>query len=183
MLPIALAGLALGPLAIAALFRGPERRFLLTLFLAAFAARLLVAVLADPYLVTITRNKEGQVTGRWVGFLFEDDRAYHKVAYGLVRYWLGVEGGIERSDFYLLRLYTYMVAWLYQYILWAKGTWILELQGFEAGSLLVMAPKLMNAYIGAVTVAPMYALGRELGGERAGRMVALAGAFWPSRSE
>jgi hypothetical protein len=26
----------------------------------------------------------------------------------------------------------------------------------------------------------MYALGRELGGERAGRMVALAGAFWPS---
>jgi len=180
MLPIALAGLALGPLAIAALFRGPERRFLLTLFLAAFAARLLVAVLADPYLVTITRNKQGQVTGRWVGFLFEDDRAYHKVAYGLVRYWLGVEGGIERSDEYLLRLYTYMVAWLYQYAIWAKGTWVLELQNFEAGSLLVMAPKLLNAFIGAVTIAPMFALGRELGGERAGRLVALAGAFWPS---
>ena len=180
MLPIALAGLLLGPLVIVALFRGPERRFLLTLFLTAYAARLLVAVLADPHLVTITRNKQGEVTGRWVGFLFEDDRAYHKVAYGLVRYWLGVEGGIERSDEYLLRLYTYMVAWLYQYVVWAKGTWVLDLQNFEAGSLLVMAPKLMNAFIGAVTIAPMYALGRELGGERAGRMVALAGAFWPS---
>jgi hypothetical protein len=43
-----------------------------------------------------------------------------------------------------------------------------------------MAPKLMNCFAGAVAVAPFYALGRELGGERVGRLVALAGAFWPS---
>jgi hypothetical protein len=43
-----------------------------------------------------------------------------------------------------------------------------------------MAPKLMNCFIGAVGIVPFYALGRELGGERAGRLVAFAGAFWPS---
>src|SRR5207248_916130 len=108
MLPIALAGLALGPAVIWLCFKGTERRFLLTLFLVAFAIRTVAAVAFHPYLVTITHDKQGQVTGRWVGFLFEDDRAYHKVAWGLLRYWLGVEGGIERSDEYLLRLYTYM---------------------------------------------------------------------------
>jgi hypothetical protein len=38
----------------------------------------------------------------------------------------------------------------------------------------------MNCFIGAIGIVPMYALGKELGGERAGRLVALAGAFWPS---
>lgn len=180
MVPIALAGLALGPVLIVALFKGPERRFLLTLFLAALAARLLIAVVAHPYLLTITRDKQGQVTGRWVGFLFEDDRAYHKVAWGLTRYWLGFEGGIERSDEYLLRLYTYMVAWLYQYVYFTSPAGLVEMRGPDSAAIVVMAPKLMNAFIGAAAVVPMFALGRELGGERAGRMVALAGAFWPS---
>ena len=82
MVPIGLAGLALGPAVIWLLFRGEQRRFLLTLFLIAFAIRMVAAVAVHPYLVTITRDKQGQITGRWVGFLFEDDRAYHKVAWG-----------------------------------------------------------------------------------------------------
>ena len=49
-----------------------------------------------------------------------------------------------------------------------------------AGAIAVMAPKLMNCFVGAIAVVPFYALGRELGGDRAGRLVALAGAFWPS---
>jgi hypothetical protein len=180
MVPIALLGFVLGPALILALFRGPERRFLLTLFFLAFAARLLIAVLVHPYLLTITRNKENEITGHWVGFMFEDDRAYHKVAWGLLRYWLGVEGGIEKGDEYLLRLYTYMVAWLYQYVYWTSPTDLISMRGPDSGAIVVMAPKLMNCFIGAIGIVPMYALGRELGGERAGRIVAVAGAFWPS---
>jgi len=180
MVPIGLAGLALGPAVIWLCFRGTEHRFLLTLFLVAFAIRMVAAVAVHPYLITITRDKQGQVTGRWVGFLFEDDRAYHKVAWGLLRYWLGVEGGIERSDEYLLRLYTYMVAWLYEYVYLVSPAGLLNMRGPDSGALVVMAPKLMNSFIGALAIVPMYALGRELGGQRAGYLTALAGAFWPS---
>ena len=180
MIPIALAGLALGPAIIWIFFRGTERRVLLTLFLVAFAIRLVAAVAVHPYLVTITRDKQGQITGHWVGFLFEDDRAYHKVAWGLMRYWLGFEGGIERSDEYLLRLYTYMVAWLYEYVYFVSPAGLIDMRGPESGALVVMAPKLMNCFIGAIGVVPMYALGRELGGRAVGYLTALAGAFWPS---
>jgi len=180
MIPIALVGLALGPAIIWIFFRGTERRFLLTLFLVAFAVRMVAAVAVHPYLVTITRDKQGQITGRWVGFLFEDDRAYHKVAWGLMRYWLGFEGGIERSDEYLLRLYTYMVGWLYEYVYFVSPASLIEMRGPDSGAIVVMAPKLMNCFIGAIGVVPMFALGRELGGRTVGYLTALAGAFWPS---
>ena len=179
MLPIAVIGFVLGPAIIVALFKGPERRYLLTLFFTAFAIRLIAAVVAHPYLVTVTTDKSGNRTG-WVGFLFEDDRAYHKVAYSLLEYWTGKEGGVEKSEEYLLRLYTYMVAWLYMYVRWVTPGDLLELSKPAAGAIAVMAPKLMNCFIGAICVVPMYALGRELGGDRAGRLVALAGAIWPS---
>ena len=179
MLPIALAGMVLGPAIIACFFRGSERRYLLTLFFTAYAVRLIAAVVVHPYLVTVTTDKSGIKTG-WVGFLFEDDRAYHKVAYSLLEYWTGKEGGVEKSEEYLLRLYTYMVAWLYMYVRWATPGDLVELSKPAAGAIAVMAPKLMNCFIGAISVVPMYALGRELGGDRAGRLVALATAFWPS---
>jgi hypothetical protein len=180
MLPIAVLGLVLGPAIIMLFFKGPERRYLLTLFFVGFAIRVVAAVVVHPYLVTVTRDKTGAVSGRWVGFLFEDDRAYHKVAYSLLEYWTGKEGRVERSEEYLLRLYTYMVAWLYMYVRWITPGDILNLSKPEAGAIAVMAPKLMNCFVGAIAVAPFYALGRELGGERAGRLVALAAAFWPS---
>jgi hypothetical protein len=179
MLPIAVAGLALGPAIIMLLFKGPERRYLLTLFFSAFAIRLIAAVIAHPYLITTTKTKDGIVTA-WTGFLFEDDRAYHKVAYSLLEYWTGKEGGVEKSEEYLLRLYTYMVAWLYLYVRWVTPGDLLALSKPAAGAIAVMAPKLMNCFIGAIAIVPMFALGRELGGDRAGRLVALAGAFWPS---
>jgi hypothetical protein len=179
MLPIAVVGLALGPAIIMLLFKGPERRYLLTLFFSAFAIRLIAAVVAHPYLITTTKTKDGIVTA-WTGFLFEDDRAYHKVAYSLLEYWTGKEGGVEKSEEYLLRLYTYMVAWLYLYVRWVTPGDLLALSKPAAGAIAVMAPKLMNCFIGAITIVPMFALGRELGGAKAGRLVALAGAFWPS---
>ena len=179
MVPIALIGLALGPAIIVGLFKGPERRFLLTLFLVAFAMRVIGAVIAHPLLITTSKTKDGVVTV-WTGFLFEDDRAYHKVAYSLLEYWGGTAGGIEKSEEYLLRLYTYMVAWLYTYVRFVTPTDLLTMSKPAAGAIAVMAPKLMNCFVGAIAVAPFYALGREMGGERAGRLVALAGAFWPS---
>jgi hypothetical protein len=180
MVPIGLAGLLLGPALIVGLFRGPERRFLVTLFLVAFAVRVAAAVISHPYLLVVTHDKQGLVTGRWVGFFFEDDRAYHKVAWGLTRYWLGFEGGIEKSDEYLLRLYTYMVAWLYEYVYYTSPLNLISMRGPDSGAIVVMAPKLMNCFVGAFTIVPMFALARELGGELAGRAVALAAAFWPS---
>src|SRR5581483_6281670 len=145
MVPIALAGLLLGTGAIMLLFRGPERRYLLTLFLVAFAVRTVAAVVVHPYLVVVTHDKQGQTSGRWVGFLFEDDRAYHKVAWGLSGYWLGREnGGVDRSDFYLLRLYTYIVAFLYEYVYLVSPASLATLASDKIGSAVVMAPKLMN---------------------------------------
>jgi 4-amino-4-deoxy-L-arabinose transferase-like glycosyltransferase len=181
MIPIALAGLGIGCAAIVLLFKGPERRYLLTLFLVAFAVRTVAAVVVHPYLVVVTHDKQGTVNGRWVGFLFEDDRAYHKVAWGLSGYWLGREnGGVDRSDFYLLRMYTYIVAFLYEYVYFASPASLAAQTSDKIGSAVVMAPKLMNCFVGAFAIVPMFALGRELGGSRAGRLVALAAAFWPS---
>jgi hypothetical protein len=179
MLPIALIGLALGPAIIVALFRGPERKYLLTLFFVGFSVRVIAAVVAHPYLITTTKTKDGIVTA-WVGFLFEDDRAYHKVAYSLLEYWGGTAGGIEKSEEYLLRLYTYIVAWLYTYVRFVTPTDLLTMSKPAAGAIAVMAPKLMNCFVGAIAVVPFFALGRELGGDRAGRLVAFACAFWPS---
>lgn len=180
MLPIALIGFVLGPALIVLFFKGPERRFLLTLFFTAYAVRLMLAVVAHPLLITQTVNKQGEVTATWIGLMFEDDRAYHKVGYGLMEYWLGDEGGVEKSDEYLLRLYTYIVGILYMYVYYATPANLLQMSKPEAGAIAIMAPKLMNCFIGAIGVVPFYALGRELSGVRAGRLVALAGAFWPS---
>lgn len=180
MVPIALVGLALGPAIIMVFFKGEERRFLLTLFFSAYAVRLIAAVVVHPQLITTTRNKQGEITATWVGMMFEDDRAYHKVGYGLMEYWLGDEGGVEKSDQYLLRLYTYVVGMLYTYVYYTTPANLLAMTKPEAGAIAIMAPKLMNCFIGAIGVVPFYALGRELGGRWAGRIVALAGAFWPS---
>ena len=155
--------------------QGPERRYLLTLFLVAFAVRMVAAVAIHPYLVVVTHDKQGQTNGRWVGFLFEDDRAYHKVAWGLSGYWLGREnGGVDRSDFYLLRMYTYIVAWLYEYVYLVSPASLAAQSSDKIGSAVVMAPKLMNCFVGAFTIVPMYALGRELG-PRPGRPTRGAG--------
>ena len=133
---------------------------------------------SHPYLVTITRDKQGQVTGRWVGFLFEDDRAYHKVAWGLLRYWLRLEGGIERSDEYLLRLYTYIVAWLYEYVYLVTPGRPVEMRGRRRRAV-VMAPKLMNCFIGALTVVPML---RARAASSAATRRRLRRRRWPGRS-
>ena len=181
MLPIALIGLVLGPAIIVAFFKGPERRFLLTLFFTAFAARLLVAVVwpPDAHHADVQQSR-ASFTATWVGMMFEDDRAYHKVGYGLMEYWLGDEGGVEKSDeLPASSVYVHRRRALHLRLLHHAAN-LLAMTKPEAGAITLMAPKLMNCFIGAIGIVPFYALGRELGGERAGRIVALAAAFWPS---
>ncbi|MFN8522555.1 MAG: hypothetical protein U0821_05550 [Chloroflexota bacterium] len=162
-IPVALAGLALGIGGIYALFRGADRRFLLTLFLAAFALRLLAAVISNPYLISVGRTKEGVENDRCEGCLFQDDRAYTRTAWALARTWMGTIPGVASSDAYLLKTYTFAVGGLY-YVF-----------GRE-----IMLPKFMNAFFGAAGAVAMFALGRELGGRRVGVFAAIAGAVWPS---
>jgi len=157
-----LVGFGVGWALVLGIFRGPERRFLLTLFLASFAVRLAAAVAVDPLLVTVTHDKSG-IAHTWVGYLFEDDRAYDKTSWGLAGTWLGLYEGVPATDFYLLKNYTYMIAVLYYFL------------GHE-----LIAAKFLNCLFGALTPVAMFALGNELGGTRAGRVSALCGAFFPS---
>ncbi len=160
---IALLGLAIGVAVVMLLFRGAERRFLLTLFLVSFALRLAAALALDPYLVTTGRDKSGNLRGPWVGYLFEDDRAYDNVSWDLARVWLGILPGVESSDGYLLKNYTYMIGAIYYLV------------GHE-----LVAAKFVNCLFGALIPVAVYAFGRELADERVGRIAALAAAFWPS---
>jgi hypothetical protein len=161
--PIALVGLVVGVVAVVALFRGAERRFLLTLFLVSYAIRLSVALVLDPLLITTGRDKSGNLRGPWVGYLFEDDRAYDNVSWDMARVWLGVLPGVESSDAYLLKNYTYMIGAIYYLV------------GHE-----LIAAKFVNALFGALVPVAVYAFGRELGGDRVGRIAAVAAALWPS---
>ena len=51
-----------------------------------------------------------------VGYCSRTTGRIDKVGYGLMEYWLGDEGGVEKSDEYLLRLYTYIVGAHYTYV-------------------------------------------------------------------
>ena len=58
------------------------------MLLAAFAVRLVASLILHPLLVTNVRRAEGR-TDRFVGFLFEDDRAFDVVSWALARLWSG----------------------------------------------------------------------------------------------
>jgi hypothetical protein len=176
-LPIGIAGLAIGAGLIVALFRGSERQWLLTLFLVAFAVRVVAALVTHPLMVTVSRDKQGNQTGVWVGFLFEDDRAYHKVSWALSRVWHGTLAGVARSDEYLLKNYSFAVGGLYYLMTPFLPT---GLSGDKLSAVMIMAPKMMNLAIGSFIPVVGYVLGREMGGRAAGVLMALALAFWPS---
>lgn len=134
-------------------FRGGERRTLLTLFLTAFAARIVVAVAAHYVLLAFGKG----------GFLLLDDRAYDKLGWTLARVWLGVFPGIRDTDQYLMVNYTYLVAGIYYFL------------GHH-----LLAAKMMNVLFGSLLAVVLYALGRELLGARPALLAAGLTAFFPS---
>ncbi len=159
--PVALVGAGIGGILVWQIYRGTERSFLLTLFLAAFASRLLAAVLLHPYLMTRLVTGSRDVT--YIGVMFEDDRVFDNVAWALARTWAGVIEGVDKNDGYLINNFTYSTAWLY-YLL-----------GHE-----LLAAKFLNCFVGALVPLATFSLGRDLGGEPVARFAALAVAFFPS---
>jgi hypothetical protein len=146
-------GLALALAVVLGCFRGGERQFLLTLFLAAFGARIAAAVVSHFVLVHVGRG----------GFLLLDDRAYDKLGWTLARFWMGIFPGIRDTDQYLMVNYTYLVGAVY-YLL--------------GHSLLTV--KMLNVAFGGLTAVVVYALGAEIFNQRAARIAALLTAFFPS---
>ncbi len=159
--PVALVGAGLGWILVWRVYRGTEHSFLLTLFFAAFASRLLAAVLLHPHLATRLVTGSRDVT--YVGVMFEDDRVFDNVAWALARTWAGVIEGVDKNDGYLINNFTYSTAWLY-YLL-----------GHE-----LLAAKFLNGFLGALVPLATFSLGRDLGGERVARFAALTAAFFPS---
>lgn len=143
------------------LYRGGERRYLLTLFLVALAVRVVAAVLLHPHLVSRLVTPTRDVT--YIGFMFEDDRVYDNVAWALARTWSGQIEGVARNDGYLINNYTYLTGLLY-YLL-----------GHE-----LVAAKMVNCFFGAILPLAAFSLGKELGGDRVGWLTALLAAFFPS---
>ena len=145
-----------------ACFRGAERGFLLTCMLAGFALRAVASLVLHPLLVTNQRRGDGRVDV-YVGYLFEDDRAFDVVSWALARLWSGQLSQTAKSQDYLINNYTVMMGWVYY------------LFGHD-----VVGPKLLNCLFGALTIVVTYALAKELGGERAGRFAALLALGFPS---
>jgi 4-amino-4-deoxy-L-arabinose transferase-like glycosyltransferase len=121
------------------------------------------SLILHPMLITNVKRDGGARTDRFVGFLFEDDRAFDVVSWALARLWSGVLNQTDKNQDYLINNYTVMMGWVYY------------LFGHD-----VVGPKLLNCLFGALTVVVMYALAKELGGARAGWFAAVLAAFFPS---
>ena len=143
-------------------FQGTERGFLSVLLLAAFAIRAGVALVLHPLLVTNVRREGGRFD-TFVGFMFEDDRAFDVVSWALARLWSGQIPNTASSQDYLINNYTLLMGGVY-YLLGRD----------------VMGPKLLNCVFGALAAVAAYALAKELGGKRAGIFAAVLTAFFPS---
>jgi hypothetical protein len=134
-------------------FKGTERRFILTLFLVAFAARIVAAVASHFVLLYMGRD----------GFALMDDRAYDKLGWTLARVWVGRWPGIRDTDVYLMVNYTYLVAAVY-YVLGHS----------------LLAAKMLNVAFGSLLAVVSYATAREIFDQRVARIAAMLTAFFPS---
>ena len=155
-------GIVVAWFVVRACFRGPERGFLLVCLLAGFALRALASLILHPLLITNVRRGDGRIDV-FVGYLFEDDRAFDVVSWALARLWSGQLAQTAKSQDYLINNYTVMMGWVYY------------LFGHD-----VVGPKLLNCLFGALTIVVTYALAKELGGERAGRFAAILALGFPS---
>lgn len=158
----AIVGLALSWLVVRCSFKGLEQQCLSVLLLAGFAIRALASVVMHPFLVTNVRRGDGRVDV-YVGFMFEDDRAFDVVSWALARFWSGILAQTAKSQDYLINNYTASMGWVYY------------LFGHD-----VIGPKLLNCLFGALCVIVAYALAKELGGARAGWFAAVMMLVFPS---
>jgi hypothetical protein len=149
----ALLGLAIGYALTRLLYRGSDSRFVTTLFLTAFALRVVLSV--GLHFVLVSRGSNG--------FLLMDDRAYDKIGWALPRVWWGSIPGILESDQYLLVNYTYLIAFVYYFL------------GHS-----LLAAKMLNPLFGALAAVLTYGLAREMYGRKAARIASLLTAFFPS---
>ena len=147
------AGLAIGAAIIWRCYRGEERRFLLTLFVLAWSARVVGAVVSHEALMYLGKS----------GYALQDDRAYDKLGWALVKVWSGTYPGVLDSDQYLLVNYTYLLAILYWFI------------GHS-----LLAAKMLNVLFGGLVAVMTYALTAEIFDRRAARIAAVLAAFFPS---
>jgi hypothetical protein len=159
----AMVGIVVAWFIVRACFSGAERTWLLVALLAAFALRVVGALILHPLLVTVMPREGGIRSDVFVGFLFEDDRAFDVVSWALARLWSGDLVQTAKSQDYLINNYTMMMGWVYY------------LFGHDA-----VGPKLLNCLFGALTVVVTYALGKELGGTRAGGFAAVLALGFPS---
>jgi 4-amino-4-deoxy-L-arabinose transferase-like glycosyltransferase len=156
-------GIVVAWLVVRVCFSGLERGWLSVALLAAFAIRVVGALILHPRLITSVKREGGIRTDVFVGFLFEDDRAFDVVSWALARLWSGVLDQTAKSQDYLINNYTVMMGWVYY------------LFGHD-----VVGPKLLNCLFGALTVVATYALAKELGGVRAGAFAGVLALGFPS---
>jgi hypothetical protein len=158
----AVLGLIVSWLIVRLCFGGVERQWLSVLLLLAFATRALAALILHPLLITNVRRGAGH-TDVFVGFMFEDDRAFDVVSWALARFWAGILAQTAKSQDYLINNYTVLMGWVYYWF------------GHD-----VVGPKLLNCLFGALCVVVAYALAKELGGPRAGWFAAVLMLVFPS---
>jgi hypothetical protein len=81
-------GIVVAWFVVRALFSGVERELISVVMLAAFAVRVVASLILHPLLVTNVKRGDGRIDV-FVGFLFEDDRAFDVVSWALARLWSG----------------------------------------------------------------------------------------------
>jgi hypothetical protein len=133
------------------IWRGRERDFAITLYLASMGIRLIAGVIGQ---IALARTN---------GFLFEDDRAYDEIAWRVVEVWRGEREGIHKSDNYLLVTYTYLLAGLYSTI------------GQQ-----LLAAIWTNALVGSLAAVVTFALGLRLTSSAGARLAGVAMVLFPS---
>jgi hypothetical protein len=148
---VGLLALVAGWALIGLIWRGRERDFAISLYLAAMGIRLVAGAIGQ---IALARTN---------GFLFEDDRAYDEIAWRVVEVWRGEREGIHRSDNYLLLTYTYLLAGLYNVI------------GHQ-----LLAAIWLNALVGSLAAVATFALGLHLTSVIGARLAAVAMCLFPS---
>jgi hypothetical protein len=148
---VGIVALVVGWALVALIWRGRERDFAITLYLASMGIRLLAGAIGQ---LALARTN---------GFLFEDDRAYDEIAWRVVEVWHGEREGIHRSDNYLLMTYTYLLAGLYNVI------------GHQ-----LLAGIWLNALVGSLAAVATFALALRLTSVTGARLAGVAMMLFPS---
>lgn len=159
---VALLSLAGGGLALWAMYRGrpADGRFILGLFAAAFLLRAVAAGALHYYLVA---------TGKG-GAAFQDDWAFHTMAWLQAQVWQGKLEGLPEP--YASYAAGYMQA--------SSTYWRLMAAVYFLLGPSLLSAKIINSLLGSLIIVPIFEMARHLFGGRAARVAAVLTAFFPS---